>query len=184
MPLVTFNDDFENLIEEFLAILSGVSRSVLKDQRWSALVESQALERDTMDFVDGRMFRAVIQALCDNTIEGTIPLAAQNDWETLSLLVKKLANEDLSLEENDNVKSSEIAAVNEESESLSEGLAILPFSNPVFDKHLECIHLNTDASVQARMERMKIYREATYWHSRRKPVNTRVIPVQKVSKWK
>jgi hypothetical protein len=66
----------------------------------------------------------------------------------------------------------------------SEELAVLPFTNAVFDKHLECIHVKTDSSLSARLGAMKIYRETSHWHNHNKPLNPKVLPAQKVSKWR
>jgi hypothetical protein len=184
LPLITFDDDFEDSITKFLAIFSGASRSVLKDEEWAELRESRGIACDTMDLVDGRVFRAVIQALSNGSVQDAIPQAGQNDWEVLSRLVKKLANEDLSLEGSDDIKSSETTATKEDFETGSVDSAVMPFSNPIFDKHLECIHVTTDSSLSTRMGRMKIYRETSHWHNHRRPLNPKQAPAQKVSKWR
>jgi hypothetical protein len=44
-------------------------------------------------------------------------------------------------------------------------LAVMPFSNSVFDKHLECIHVTADESLPARLGVMKLYRETHHWYA-------------------
>jgi hypothetical protein len=65
-----------------------------------------------------------------------------------------------------------------------EELAALPFTNTVFDKHLECIHIKTDSSLPVKFGTMKIYPETSHWHNHRKPLNSKLLPAQKVPKWR
>lgn len=74
LPLVTFDEDFEDQINEFIAKLSNVLRYTLEDAAWTDLMASKEAERDTVDLIDGRLFRVVIQAMCDNTLKTALPL--------------------------------------------------------------------------------------------------------------
>ena len=182
LPLITFDSDFENVIEDFTAKFSFIAKALLDDSEWNDAMEAEEIESDTIDLVDGRLFRAVIQAMCDDTFDGKLPTLAQNDWAAFAGIVKQFANEELSLSGSSQPRSSETKV--ESLETLSEELVVLPFANPVFDKHLECIHVKTDSSISTKMASLKIYRETSHWHNHRKPLNPKLAPVQKVSKWR
>ncbi|TVY52513.1 putative helicase [Lachnellula cervina] len=184
LPLVTFDEDFEDQINEFIAKLSNVLRYTLEDAAWTDLMASKEAERDTVDLIDGRLFRVVIQAMCDNTLKTALPLAARKDWSVLSTLVKQLSDQELSIQGSTEPESSESSASKSDFEQPDEDLAVLPFSHPVFDKHLECIHVETDTSIPARLGSLKLYRETTHWHNHKKPLTTKPPVAQKVSKWR
>ncbi|KAF4635469.1 hypothetical protein G7Y89_g2618 [Cudoniella acicularis] len=186
LPLITFDSDFEEKIDDFLSKISDIFRNTMTDAKWIDFMKKKGAADDTIDLIDGRMFRATIKALCDKSIEGqgALPLAAQKDWAYLRGMVMHLAEEELSLKGSDKPESSKTTATQRDFEPVSEDLAVLPFSHPVFDKHLECIHVTADTSVPARLGAMKLFRETTHWHNHRKPLNPKVPVAQKVSKWR
>jgi hypothetical protein len=184
LPLVTFDADFEEQIDLFLAAVSEIVRNAVDNNKWNELMASEEFDCDSIDLVDGRLFRAVIQALCDNSLHGVIPRAAQPDWALLSGLVVQLADEELSLAGSIEPAFSKSTAKKADFEDKVEELAVLPFTNSVFDKHLACIHVKTDSSLPVRFGAMKLYRETTHWHNHRKPLNPKLPPAQKVSKWR
>ncbi|TVY82683.1 putative helicase [Lachnellula suecica] len=185
LPLITFDEDFEEEIDDFIAKISDVLRCTVDDARWGKLMATKDVQRDAVDAIDGRLFRVIIQAMCDNTLQDALPLAARKDWSVLSGLVMNLAEEELSMQGSPDPESSTTSASSSDFEPESEDLAVLPFSHPVFDAHLECIHVETNSSLQARLGSMKLYRETTHWHNHKKPLITKGPPVvQKVSKWR
>lgn len=183
-PLITFDEDFDQQIDEFIAKLSDVLRYAVESSTWIDLVAAKEARQDAVDFIDGRLFRVVIQAMCDNTLQDALPLAARKDWSALSKLVMQLTEQELSMKGSAEPESSETSASKGDFEPVSDDLAVLPFSHPVFDAHLKSIHVDTDASLPSRLGTMKLYRETTHWHNHKKPLTTKPPVVQKVSKWR
>jgi hypothetical protein len=184
LPLITFNDEFEEHIDMFLATVSEVCRYAVENEKWNELMASEEFDCDPIDLIDGRLFRAVIQAMCENSLRGIVPRAAQPDWALLSGLVVQLADEELSLSGSIEPAISKLTTKNADFEDKVEELALLPFTNSVFNKHLECIHVKTDPTLSVRFGAMKIYRETSHWHNHRKPLNPKLPPAQKLSKWR
>jgi hypothetical protein len=184
LPLITFDEEFEEQIESFLEAVSEVCRNAVEDKRWNELMSNEEFDCDSIDLIDGRLFRAVMQAMCDNSLHGVVPRAAQPDWALLSGLVAELGDGTLSLAGSIEPAFSKSTADKADFEGGVEELTVLPFTNSVFDKHLECIHVKTDASLAVRFGAMKIYRETTHWHNHRKPLNPKYAPAAKVSKWR
>ena len=184
LPLITFDADFEEQIDSFLASTSEVFRNAVDSEKWNELMASEEFDCDSIDLVDGRLFRAVMQAMCENSLHGVVPRAAQPDWALLAGLVVQLSNKELSLAGSVEPAFSKSTAEKGDFENRVEDLVVLPFTNTVFDKHLECIHVKTDSSLQVRFGAMKIYRETSHWHNHKKPLNPKHLPVQKVSKWR
>ena len=184
LPLVTFDEDFEEEVDEYITRISNIFKFAVESAKWNELMDEEEVETDAIDLIDGRLFRAVIQAMCDKSFDGALPKTLQPDWETVSALVKELSGQELSLEGSTDPESSETTATEADFQPTSEDLAVLSFSNPVFDKHLECIHVKADASLPARLGALKIYRETSHWHNHRKPLNPKYAPAAKVSKWR
>lgn len=182
LPLIRFDELFEEKIDTFLAKLSTIFQKTMEHETWEPFMAKRGAENDTIDLVDGRVFRAVIQAMCDDkSLEQSLPTDATKDWKILCRIVMHLAEEELLLEGSTGPASSETKL---ESETASENISVLPFSHPVFDKHLECIHVEADTSVPARLGAMQLYRETTHWHNYNKPLNPKVPLQVKVSKWR
>lgn len=184
LPLITFDEDFEEQIDDFLSAMSEVARNAVDDEKWNELMASEEFDCDSIDLIDGRLFRVVIQAMCDDSLHGVVPRAAQPDWALLSGLVVELADEELSLAGSIEPASSKSTAEESDFSDKLEELAVLPFTNTVFDKHLQCIHVKTNSSIPAKFGAMKLYRETSHWHNHRKPLNSKLLPAQKVSKWR
>jgi hypothetical protein len=184
LPLVTFDQDFEEQITKFLATFSSAAQRTLRNPKWNGFIAAQGVERNTVDLLDGRLFRTVIQALCDDSLVGDIPHSVQEDWKILSRIVRALSDEDLPLQGSLDPEFSNTTAIDSDFEYKPEKPSLLPFSSPVFDKHLACIHVNADASVPYRLGTMKLYRETSHWHNHRKPLNPKLAPTEKVSKWR
>ena len=183
LPLISFDPEFEDVIDEFLSNISTISRHILEGPKWSEAIEAEMAERDTMDLVDGRLFRAVMQAMCEKSIS-TLPGAAHDDWQILLKIVKQLSGQDLSMDGSIEPEFSKSTATEADYDSNSEELAVLPFSSPVFDQHLQCVNVKTDKSIAYRVGAMKLYRETSHWHNHRKPLTVKAPTAQIVSKWR
>lgn len=183
-PLVSFDEDFEEQIDEFIATLSNTICHTMEDTKWVNFITTRGIKRDAVDFIDGRLFRVVLQAMCDGTLQTGLPAAVRKDWSILCQLVMQISEEQLSMDGSTKPESSETTASKDDFEPAADNLAVLPFSHPVFDAHLKCIHVDTDQSLPARLGSMKLYRETTHWHNHKKPLTTKPPVVQKVSKWR
>ncbi|KAG0652619.1 putative helicase [Hyphodiscus hymeniophilus] len=190
LPLISFDADFEEVVDKFLTRFSSIAIQVLEDPKWNEAIDEveqdrddMVAERDTMDLVDGRLLRAVMQAMCEKRVS-TLPGIARDDWSNIMRIVKQLSGQTLSLDGSVEPESTHSTAIKSDYILESEELSVLPFSSPVFDQHLKCIHVDTDDSVEYRMKALKLYRETSHWHNHRKPLVVKAPTVQVVSKWR
>ncbi|KAA8565170.1 hypothetical protein EYC84_010910 [Monilinia fructicola] len=181
-PSIEFDEDFETEVTSFLSLFADTAQAILDNPTWYKFIETNNIQRDSHDLVDGRLFRVIIQTMCDKSLE-SFPEPIQNEWVVLCNLTRDLSNQDLSLEGSPDLEFAEIAEC-EDSDSGSEELTVLPFTNAVFNKHLQCIHIKTDTSLSTQFGTMKLYRETSHWHNHKKPLVTKALPAQKVSKWR
>ncbi|KAK6597799.1 dead deah box helicase [Botrytis cinerea] len=181
-PSVEFDNDFEKEITSFLSLFADAAQAILNDPTWSKFVETNEISRDSHDLIDGRLFRVVIQAMCDESLD-PFPQSIQDEWLVLCNLTKELSSQELSLDKSVDLSSVKVTPC-EDSDSSSDDLTVLPFTNAVFNKHLECIHVETDSSLSTKFGTMKLYRETSHWHNHKKPLITKAPVAQKVSKWR
>lgn len=178
LPLVTFDDEFEDQVKLFLTSISNIIWHTISTGKDSKLFQ------DPIDILDGRLFRVVIQAMCDGSLDGQLPEDAIEEWTSLNKAVAKLTSVKLSPKGSAKPVSSANTAAKQDLEEVSAETGVLPFSSPVFDKHLKSINVKTDTSLNTRLSSMKISRETQYWHNHRRPANPKYAPAPKVSKWR
>lgn len=176
IPLVTFDGEFEEQVKSFLTSVSDII--------WRTLDSTPDSSTDVVDIMDGRLFRVVVQAMCDGSLNDELPEEAIKEWTLLCKAVAKLTGVKLSPKGSAKPISSTTTAPKEDLEGISAEAGVLPFSSPVFDKHLQSINVETDTSLNTRLSAMKISRETQYWHNHRRPLNPKYAPAPKVSKWR
>lgn len=172
LPLIVFDKAFEDQSNTFLSTVAGIS---------SQLLEEYELLGSSIDVVDGRLFRVLLQAMCDGSVEKQLSEQVLTEWNSITSVVQNATQKSLSLKGSSAPASSETSTIEQAS---SHDLSVLPFSSSVFDKHLECIQVKADTTIDARLGSMKLYRETSHWQNYNKPQNPKAAPVQKVSKWK
>ena len=173
--------DFDRDIAEFLATFAEIAVESLANRKWANVMLTNAVKCDLADLIDGRLFRIVLQASLQGSLVSALPLAVQNDWSFVSEVVFATCGKALSLDPiQGRLEAHEFG--DQTGEDVGE-LAVMPFSNSSFDKHLACIHVIADATLPDRLTSMKLYRETTHWHNR-KPLISKQNPQLKISKWK
>ena len=150
-------------VQTFLRAVATCAESILLSQAWSG---NSANHCDLADFSDGRLFLQVC------THSPCLPQDMQKTLNQLAGAVKKLSSVDIrgigvqatAPKESPNG----IAALPDRAASM----AVMPFSNPVFDKHLAPIRLQIDdnATGEQTASSHRVFREVTHWHNAKKPL--------------
>ncbi|KAI1003894.1 putative helicase [Podosphaera aphanis] len=186
LPSVTFDERFEMQINEFLNKISQILRNTIDSLQWCEMMTDNKINLDAVDLLDGRLLRVIAQMMHAKSLDlldlKTKSEALITDWEQIADLVALLTDQELSLEDVDGPEYAAREKIECKKENTSYG--VLPFSNKIFDRHLECVHVNSDASLSTLHSENKVYRETSHWHNRSKPLNPKIVPVAKVSKWK
>ncbi|KAK0860801.1 hypothetical protein LTR91_005305 [Friedmanniomyces endolithicus] len=154
--------------QELLRELADVSEAMI---RGTAKLGSVGTTTDIADYIDGRLFLQLTK-----TPESPVG-ATQTLLGRLMDAVEHLGNEKLSLGKITPSSTSHQSAADQNGQSHIE-LAVLPFSNPVFDKHLEPVRLKTDEAVayDQSSQSHRIFQELTHWHNAKKPIIAKVAP--------
>ncbi|RMY56055.1 hypothetical protein D0863_13106 [Hortaea werneckii] len=144
--------------QAFLRAVSSVSETCLSSPAWKGKDSC-----DVADCVDGRLFL--------QTSQGTVAQGdVQKTFDNLVAAVEKISGTELPQPNGDTATAGELRPEGEEASH--EEIAVLPFSNPVFDKHLEPVRLQVDESVgdDESFTTHRIFQELTHWHNAKKPI--------------
>jgi len=148
--------------------LASVSEAILLSPAWSSEVmsKSDASASDVVDYVDGRLFLQLSN--------GPSPPDAkvQETFQKLLTAVQQCSKSELNL---GNGTRDGSGAPNDDATQpgrTDTSLAVMPFSNTVFDKHLGPVRLNVDETVagQQSASSHRIFKELTHWHNAKKPI--------------
>ena len=165
-----------NEIAQYMAEFAQISRTILNQEFWSSAMDNKGVSCDVADLIDGRLFIAVSHGLVD-----CLKLKPKIDRLLhLLSLASGICLEDLGRDltaKVGGVKSNQIR------KPTDDHISILPFSNPVFDKHLVSIKISTDASIKFNSETARIFHEISHWHNARRRLNAKIVhPVSEKEK--
>ena len=184
LPLVTFEPEFETKIEKFLNLMSEQLLTVFTNEALRSVAKKAGVSMELIDAVDGRMFRTIVKNILEGPLKGSVPKALSEDWELVFDLVLALCGKSLISEAPKDRKIANTDAAGNTKEGETAESAVLSFSDPVFDKHLDIIKVDVDEPLSTRLKAMRLYRESDYWQQHKKPVVIKALPEVKVSKWK
>ncbi|TKA25301.1 hypothetical protein B0A50_06205 [Salinomyces thailandicus] len=161
--------------EAFLRAVSSTSEMCLRSPSWKGLGESC----DLADYVDGRLFLQVshVQAEQDSAVQRT--------FEALVGAVGKISGSELPQLNGSSAQAAGGAEI-EDGDSKHEDVAVLPFSNQVFDKHLEPVRLQIDESVgdDESYTTHRIFQELSHWHNVKRPIQHKGPPTKQEERQK
>lgn len=184
-PLIKFEKEFEEKVNSYVQLLSEVAVHVINDDAFVDLMEKSGIKCDLIDMIDGRLFRATIEAMMTGPLKGTVPDALKEDWTVAASLVNSLSNKSLSVDAPGESKIANADAANNAKESGISENSVLSLDEPVFNKHLSAIHVDVDTSLSTKLASMGLYHDSSHWQMQKKPVAQKMpVEKEKVSKWR
>lgn len=185
LPLIRFEEEFDNKISHFLELFSEIVTKIVDNDAFVDVMEKLGVNCDLVDMVDGRLFRATVEAMLTGPLKGAVPASLGDDWSLVFDLVHSLSGKSLIVDAPKERKVENADAENNAKEVDIGESAVLSLDEPVFDKHLSAIHVDVDTTLSSKLASLKLYREASYWQTHKRPaVQMKQLPVEKVSKWK
>ncbi|KAK4623760.1 hypothetical protein CLAFUW4_05812 [Fulvia fulva] len=155
--------------QEVLTMVASTAESILNTTSWQTTMVQWQTTRDIMDAIDGRLFLKVAQSQPEVTAE--VKTTFDN---LLSAMASVMETASLDLPSVPEAKSLPDPKVETASPS-HDDVAVLPFSNKVFDKHLESVHIEVDAAAESErsLASRKIFQEVTHWHNAKRPIKVK-----------
>ena len=168
-------------IDDFLANFSREATKIVKAARWGQTMELNSVTCDVVDVLDGRLFVATLQSLkaVFDTVMSDPRLASRFLCLTQALEKLDCGQVDVSSKglpsnpNNPKVKQSEIS-------HSSSTTSILPFTSPVFDRHLASIQISVAGNRAPRPESARIFQEVTHWHNAKRKLDNKSYKEQSV----
>ena len=165
---------------QFLFDFSRIATMLLSERSWAEVIEANSVPCDIADLVDGRLFVTV--SLTPHEIVSSSRSAILSVFEVLAHSFCIISGTHLRFPTEVSVK--EIVRQSESVSTVTE-TAILPFNNPVFDKHLSSIHLRVTTSDASGKLSARIYQEVSHWHNSKRrldPKQSQVTPASEKDK--
>jgi superfamily II RNA helicase len=137
---------------------------VLSNQAWAQAMSGTPVVCDIVDLVDGRLLQHVIKHKKSvmEAMMATPHLAAK--LSSYCELIETLSGVELDAAKNA-PSSVDQGKPHTLEDSTAPRLAILPFSSPIFDKHLVSINISVDKDLAPKPESARIFQEVTHWHN-------------------
>lgn len=156
--------------------LASQAELVLQSSDWERL---DATPCDVIDFIDGRMLLHMAEISVE--LDG----AATKTYGELLEGLQRFFDTELhpadAGPQSGRTPSGAETPVNGEMK-----LAVLPFSNPIFDKHLESVHIQADprSAEQLSPAAHRVAQEVTHWHNAKKPLVPKAAQITMTEKQK
>lgn len=152
-------------LQSHLIHLADISNAIVQAKHWAPAMESNKISCDISDFLDGRLLSAISH---DHQVTGTPELSAV--YGQLAHVLCSVSGVHLSIptaQTHIKVSSEDVNGVHSST--------ILPFSNPVFDKHLASIHVSVAPLAPSERQTGRIFQEVTHWHSAKRRLDTKSV---------
>ena len=145
-------------LNAFLATFSKLSITLLKESLWTTAMEHSRVVCDVSDLIDGRLLEAVHINITANALDSR----QCSMYEILANALCAISGVHLKVPHR--TSAANVLVGTTDDFDINE-LAILPFSNPVFDNHLSSIHLRILPSKSSERQSGRIYQEVSHWHN-------------------
>ena len=152
----------DSRMSSFVEHFSRIASSILIEDRWARSMELENVKCDIADLVDGRLLNLMLH----HTDKKLIADGRVSSFTSLAHALCALSGTHLRLSSGD---GGSYEAVAQRNGTAADSLAILPFSNTVFDQHLISINI---AIARPTVDRQmgRIHKEITHWHNAKRPI--------------
>ena len=158
--------DGQSRLQSFVATFSEKSSSLISGGVWSKAMETKTVSCDVFDLIDGRLFEAVVMA----ESQWHFPPYLIPTFQGLAHGLCKLSGIHLEIPTNLPIGTSRCNGVND---SASDAVSILPFSNPIFDKHLTSINIRVVPYKSSDRQYGRVFQEVSHWHNAKRRLNSK-----------
>ena len=157
---------------EFLTAFSKIARAILQENLWEQAMGTKPEICDIIDLIDGRLFNSIVYQVVEDFDASKMTVSLASKVKTLIQALCSISGIHLRLKEHNTSLASPKAALDQsDTEGALQISSVLPFSNPVFDKHLASIELSVDRSVVSEGRSARIFQEISHWHNSKRLID-------------
>ena len=174
------DDSSESRIDIVLAELSVLLTMLLSENSWADSMQRCEIPCDLSDLVDGRLLKSV----SSKSRRSDLDAHTTKRFDELAHALCATCSIHLKAPESSADNKSNYGEANGTS---SNNMTILPFSNPVFDKHLSSISLRVSPSKASDRLSGRIHQEVSHWHNAKRrldPKQSQITPASEKEKFR
>ncbi|KAL8725684.1 MAG: hypothetical protein Q9166_007198 [cf. Caloplaca sp. 2 TL-2023] len=164
-------------LDEFLATFAWTSARLVQQNFWKALCVENSLPCDVIDLVDGRLLARIWIELDKDSLFRMLSPRLQSELQRFADMLSMSTEAQKKSSESTKNSKSKVPASTGSSPSIPDKLAILPFSHPVFDKHLNPIKVTVQASKTPSNRSAKVFQEVSHWHNAKRRLDPKAAIV-------
>lgn len=165
-PTQRSNSGDGSRLQAFMAKFSKSSNPLISSGAWSEAMEAKKVPCDVSDLIDGRLLEAVTMS----ESKGRFPPELSPAFEELARSLCTLSGIHLRLP-----TRLQNATPHTNNDSALDALAILPFTNVVFDKHLASINLRVSPLKSSDRQSGRIFQEVSHWHNAKRRLDPKQV---------
>ena len=167
-PIQSRTSDEQSLLQSFLAKFSYASTTLISSGAWSEAMEAGRVSCDISDLIDGRLFEAPVI----DDIRGIFLAQSTRVFEGLARCLCNLSGVHLEIPSG---SQDATCHTKENTTSAPDAVAILPFSNPVFDRHLASINIRVTPLKSSERSSGRIFQEISHWHNSKRRLDLKQV---------
>ena len=167
-PIQSRTSDEQSSLQSFLAQFSYASTTLISSGAWSEAMEAGRVSCDISDLIDGRLFEAPVI----DDIRGILPAQSTRVFEGLARCLCNLSGVHIEIPSG---SQDATCHTKENTTSAPDAVAILPFSNPVFDRHLASINIRVTPLKSSERSSGRIFQEVSHWHNSRRRLDLKQV---------
>lgn len=172
----TIESSEEYEVQDFLKTFAGLATALVRGPFWTELCTKASLVCDLADTIDGRLFTAVWKQLDDGgSIQQAYSPRLLAQLQTFAGILSDSAGSRIRPTSNSDEAHSRLSATDERDSSTHGGVSILPFSDTVFNKHMQSIRISVEASDMPSSKSNKVFKELSHWHNAKRRLDPKAF---------
>ncbi|KAI4250190.1 MAG: hypothetical protein L6R40_000362 [Gallowayella cf. fulva] len=155
-------------LDKFLATFVQTSAWLLDQNFWKDICAEASLECNLVDFIDGRLLTRIWFELDKGSSLEMLSSQLQSHLRDIMdiVSVKPETQRQRAEKPNEHSVMSQLATRMESSDP--DRMAVLPFSHPIFDKHLKPVNIIVQPPRNPSGRSAKVFQEVSHWHNAKK----------------
>ncbi|KAL8797979.1 MAG: hypothetical protein Q9182_007056 [Xanthomendoza sp. 2 TL-2023] len=162
-------------LDKFLAMFARTSAWLLEQTFWKSICTESSLECDLVDFIDGRLFATIWSDLDRGSGLEMLSSRLQSDLrrfaDTIPITIDNQKQHVRGVDRPG--PKSPLAAKTDP--RYADRMAVLPFSHPIFDKHLKPIDITVQPPRHPSGKATRVFQEVSHWHNAKKRLDPRAV---------
>ncbi|KAL8811188.1 MAG: hypothetical protein Q9200_001999 [Gallowayella weberi] len=162
-------------LDDFLAVFARTSAWLLEQNFWESICTESSLECDLIDFIDGRLFATVWFELDKGSGLEMLSSRLRSDLRRLADIIPVAIDTQKQHIRGVDITKPKSPPAAKTDPPYADRMAVLPFSHPIFDKHLKPIDITVQRPREPSGKATKVFQEVSHWHNAKKHLDPKAV---------